>query len=679
MPADQHLREQCNQLLLRVESSPNDARLHFQIGELALRMNDLELAIRSFQKTTLLEPSVEPAHFNLGNAFFRVGRFGEAIHSYQRALNLEASWGTHNNLGNALASAGQLEEAISAFKESLRLVGNHPQGTASIWNNLGEAYSLKGHWTSAEDCFRSALAAVPNHLRSIKNRLRHSLLGSNLSGLPPSIQEGAGEVARDTEYFVLVSQWYARSNQYGKAMATLLDALNNACDEDQIFLQIALLNFARGRRTESLFCFERVREDVARTRSLCSYWVRMLNHRAEISPAEIRMEAVAMTSKHCRPHTHDLSAALADQAKEIGSKRRIGFLIHRETLETNPGIPSLCSALAKRGFDVHVYADIRDMEFSHSHPLVVWHPALHWNDGELASKIRTDEIQLLIDCIGHSLWTRLGVLSRRPSPIQIHWSFPSTTSGLPEMDFILVDHHVLNGRSLENVSEKPLYLDHPAVFLETPIGYESRAAWPDATSFFGCSSAPDKISDEVIEVWSRILLAVDSWKLRFSHPAFQDPSVQLDFQGWFLGNGIESHRLAFETSASVDSPVFGELALDPFPVNDHVSGLYTIAQGIPVVTLMEERLAGRVLGSVLAHLGMERLIARSQEEYVQIAVDLAQQASERAQVGSMLRERWNNSPLCKVDLFASSLEKALHAAWKGANALYREPTPGSKS
>ncbi len=679
MPADQNLREQCNQLLLQVESSPNDARLHFQIGELALRMNDFELAIRSFQKTTLLEPSVEPAHFNLGNAFFRAGRYGEAIHSYQCALNLDASWSTHNNLGNAMAAAGELEEAIRAFKESLRLVGNYPQGTASIWNNLGEAYSLMGQWTSAEDSFRSALAAVPNHLRSIKNRLRHSLLGSNLSGVPPVIQEGEGEVVRDTEYFVLVSQWYARSNQYGKAMATLLDALNKDCDEVQIFLQIALVNFARGRRTESLFCFERVREDVGRTRSLCSYWVRLLNYRAEITPAEIRMEAVAMTSKHCRSNTHDLPQAPTDRANEVGSKRRIGFLIHRETLESNPGIPSLCSALAQRGFEVHVYADLRDFDFSLSHPLVVWHPTMHRNDDDLANKIRTDEIQLLIDCIGHSLWTRLGALSRRPSPVQIHWSFPSTTSGLPEMDFILGDRYALNDRSLENITEKPLYLDHPAVFLETPIRDESRDASPDATSFFGCSSSPDKVSDEVIEVWSRILLAVDSWKLRFSHPAFQDPSVQLDFQGWFLGNGIESHRLVFETSASVDSPVFGELALDPFPVNDHVSGLYTIAQGIPVVTLMEERLAGRVLASVLAHLGMERLLAKCHEEYVQIAVDLAQQSSERAQVGSMLRERWNNSPLCKVDLFASSLEKALHAAWKGANALYREPTPGSKS
>ena len=86
--------------------------------------------------------------------------------------------------------------------------------------------------------------------------------------------------------------------------------------------------------------------------------------------------------------------------------------------------------------------------------------------------------------------------------------------------------------------------------------------------------------------------------------------------------------------------------------------------GVPVIRLSGERHAGRVGASLLSAVGKGDLIARSQEEYVTKAVNLAGDVREMKRLREMLRDMMRSSALCDERKFAGNLEKQYRRLWQ---------------
>jgi predicted O-linked N-acetylglucosamine transferase (SPINDLY family) len=86
--------------------------------------------------------------------------------------------------------------------------------------------------------------------------------------------------------------------------------------------------------------------------------------------------------------------------------------------------------------------------------------------------------------------------------------------------------------------------------------------------------------------------------------------------------------------------------------------------GVPVVALAGNRHAARVGVSLLTQVGLTELIAKSPDDYVRIATELAGDLDRLAALRMGLRERMRNSPLCDARTFTRNLEQAYREMWR---------------
>jgi len=106
-----------------------------------------------------------------------------------------------------------------------------------------------------------------------------------------------------------------------------------------------------------------------------------------------------------------------------------------------------------------------------------------------------------------------------------------------------------------------------------------------------------------------------------------------------------------------------DIALDTFPYHGTTTTCEALWMGVPVVTLEGRSHVSRVGVSLLRNAGLPELIARTPEEYVRIAGELAEDRPRLAQLRAAMRERMQNSPLMDGPRFARRIEEAYRRMW----------------
>src|SRR6185503_2427844 len=106
-----------------------------------------------------------------------------------------------------------------------------------------------------------------------------------------------------------------------------------------------------------------------------------------------------------------------------------------------------------------------------------------------------------------------------------------------------------------------------------------------------------------------------------------------------------------------------DLMLDTFPQSGGITTLDALLMGVPVVTLLGQRVPGRVSASLLTTIGLEDLVARTPEEYVAIAVRLAGDLDRLAHERRTLRDRLMASPLADNVRYTWAVEDVYRDLW----------------
>ena len=306
-----------------------------------------------------------------------------------------------------------------------------------------------------------------------------------------------------------------------------------------------------------------------------------------------------------------------------------------------------------------------------------WRSLVGKSDADIAAMIRADGVDILIDLAGHTDTNRLPVFARKPAPVQVTWlGYPNTT-GLSTMDYRITDafadpQGLTDAFYTEKLHRMPDCFSCYSAPTDAPAVARLHAMRTGRVTF-GSFNNFAKITPEVISTWSSILKSIPTATLFLKYKDLESVPMTKFIHQQFMIRGVlvSQLRIQGDDASHVEhmnrySTI--DIALDPFPYNGTTTTLDALWMGVPVITLEGISHAGRVGVSQMSNLGLQELIARNQNEYVEIAVALAQDLPRLATLRAGMRERMLASPLMNVAGFTSNLERAYESMWKARSS-----------
>jgi predicted O-linked N-acetylglucosamine transferase (SPINDLY family) len=104
--------------------------------------------------------------------------------------------------------------------------------------------------------------------------------------------------------------------------------------------------------------------------------------------------------------------------------------------------------------------------------------------------------------------------------------------------------------------------------------------------------------------------------------------------------------------------IHADLFLDTLPYNAHTTTSDALWAGLPVLTQMGKGFAGRVAASLLTTVGLQELITDNVKDYIELALELAENPNRLKEIRTKLAKAKTSSPLFNSVQFTRNLEQA---------------------
>ncbi|WP_422847847.1 tetratricopeptide repeat protein [Acidovorax sp. M14] len=294
-----------------------------------------------------------------------------------------------------------------------------------------------------------------------------------------------------------------------------------------------------------------------------------------------------------------------------------------------------------------------------------------------AETIRSHQIDILIDLAGHTGHNGLMAMAHKAAPVQATWiGFPGTT-GLSAIDYLITDE-ITDPPGVEPqytehlfrlptrlcvyrpMSRNPLWRYQP-IYLVRPT-----PALENGHITFGSCNNLGKITDTVLATWAEILRRVPGSRILIEGKNLGNPDFAHEYMQRCNRLGLPADRVelvGLSTSNQYLTYHRIDIALDPFPLNGGTTSMDVLWMGVPLVGLEGTSFKSRLTSGILLHLGRPQWLAKTQNVYVDIAVDLASNVHRLNETRMKLRQQLEASVLMREDVFCHYFGEGLRTMW----------------
>jgi predicted O-linked N-acetylglucosamine transferase (SPINDLY family) len=185
---------------------------------------------------------------------------------------------------------------------------------------------------------------------------------------------------------------------------------------------------------------------------------------------------------------------------------------------------------------------------------------------------------------------------------------------------------------------------------------------------FGVFNRIDKISEEALAVWSKLLCAVTGSRMVVKHFALDEPLLRDNLVGRFVAHGVPQHKIICLGSSGRRDHLLAfekiDISLDTFPQNGGASTWESLYMGVPVVAKLGNGASSRAAGAILKAIGLDDWVAENEEGYVAIAQKYASMPSHLEKLRADLPAKIANSPAGNITVYTQRVEAGYRQFWR---------------
>lgn len=630
-----------------LSARPGFASALTNLATLLQAQGRVEEAIELLRETTRSEPGTAAHHVNLGVALAACRRFEQASEVLTRARTLDpGSADIAYNLGTVFHAQGRHGDAVAQYAAAVALAPGH----ADAYNNLGVALKELGEFKGAWQAFEAALLARPTFVAARNN---------------------AGSLARTLGRMDEAEAHYRMALELQAAVRGAPTA-SDAAQRSASFNNLGNVLKDTGALDAAVDCYRQALACDPDNLVAHSNLAYALTFQLEDGYA-LLAECRRLAERHEAPFKQ--TPSVYSNAREPNKRLRIGYVSadfrdHCQSLFTVP----LFTHHDRGEVEIVCYSNVERPDALTrrlSAEADRWREVREFDDERLASMIREDSVDILVDLTMHMADGRPLLFARRPAPVQVAWlAYPGTT-GSEAIGYRLTDpwlDPIGSDGADARYSERSIRLPDTFWCYDPLTDASAQLSPPSARNgylTFGCLNNPCKLTEQTMRLWARVLEAVPGSRLILMAPQARARDRLL---ARLASQGVEPSRVrsvAFRPRAEYLSTYADiDIALDTFPYNGHTTSLDALWMGVPVVTRVGSAPAGRAGLSQLSNLGLQPLAANSDDEYVRIATTLAGNVDALAALRAELRPRMRRSPLMDAPRFARNIERAYREMWR---------------
>jgi predicted O-linked N-acetylglucosamine transferase (SPINDLY family) len=463
---------------------------------------------------------------------------------------------------------------------------------------------------------------------------------------------------------------YADRGQPDEAERLCRQGLTHHAAAPALLANLATALTHQGRQEEALAAAREAVEREPDSSAAYSNLLYALHYPPDQDPQAIYEEHLGWARKHAEPLT--TAAIKPERNRDPHRRLRVGYVSpyfrdHAVSFFSEP----LITAHDHAAVELYLYSDNRRNDAVTDRfraAADVWRDVRYLSDEELAQQVREDQVDILVDLTGHIALHRLLMFARKPAPVQVTYIGYQDTTGMSAMDYRLTDARV-DPPGTERYYSEQLYRLPRTYFVYRPAAEAPEPIAPPAVEngyvTFGSFNNFTKVTPRVIDAWIEILRRVERSRLLVL--ANRGGYVEAHFARKACAAGIDPLRIELHNRMPrqkyFELMQRADIALDPFPFNGHTTTCDQTWLGLPTVMLQGDSYVTRYASGVLAPVGLDANITRSEHEYIERAVALAGDVGGLVQLRGELRPCMATSVLLDFAHFARDVEAAYRQMW----------------
>ena len=300
----------------------------------------------------------------------------------------------------------------------------------------------------------------------------------------------------------------------------------------------------------------------------------------------------------------------------------------------------------------------------------IWFNFSKLTNKEIISELQNQKIEILIDLMGLFHADRIEIFNSRVAPIQISWAGYPNTVGYSNIDYLISDENLIKKNEEKFYAEKIIKMPNiwnchsgfkiKRKFIEAPYKRNKCITFGSFNNFL-------KISDEVVEVWGKILKKVDNSKLILkSSLNVNKDTILKKFKDYGVNDSIKFYEKQ-EVEDHLKSYKEIDIALDTFPYNGVVTTFEALWSGVPVIGMKGYNMNSRCGESILKNAELKNLISINKEDYFNKALYLAKNLTELEELRLKIFKDILNTSLFDSKNFSINFQNKLLDIYKKTN------------